>query len=89
MTNKHVSPELLSGENVSGAEEGDAREAQVLVQHEHTYRDDVGVTQVVYEAADVTIVTGVNTVHFTILRKTGLLQLNKTIKKISVSWNNV
>lgn len=73
ITNNHLSPELLSGENVSGAEEGDAREAQVLVQHEHTYWDDVGVTQMVYKAADVTVVTGVNTVHLTILRQTGLL----------------
>lgn len=73
----YLSPQFLSSENVSGAEEGDAREAQVLVQHEHTHRDDVGVAQVVYEAADVTIVSGINTVHFTILWKTQLLQLTK------------
>ncbi len=83
-----VSPELLSRENVSGAEEGDAREAQVLVQHEHAYGDEVGVTQVVYEAADVPIVTGVNTVHFTVLPKR-VITVNTTITNISASSNNV
>lgn len=61
------SPQLLSTEDVSGAEEGNAGESQVLVQHEHTYWDEVGVTQVVNEAADVAIVPGVNTVHLPIL----------------------
>lgn len=63
----NVSPQLLSAEDVSGAEEGDAGESQVLVQHEHTYWDEVRVTQVVDEAADVAIVAGVNTIHLPIL----------------------
>lgn len=37
------------------------------MQHEHTNRDEVGVTQVVDEAADVAVVTGVDAVHFAIL----------------------
>lgn len=63
----NVSPQLLSAEDVSGAEEGDAGESQVLVQHEHTYWDEVWVTKVVDEAADVAIVAGVNTIHLPIL----------------------
>lgn len=35
----NISPQLLSAEDVSGAEEGDTGESQVLVQHEHTYWD--------------------------------------------------
>ena len=57
----------MSTEDVSGAEEGDAGESQVLVQHEHTYGDEVWVTQVVDEAADVAIVAGVDTVHLPVL----------------------
>lgn len=37
------------------------------MQHEDPDRDDVGVTQVVNEAADVAIVTGINAVNLTIL----------------------
>lgn len=61
------SPELLSTEDVSGAEEGDAREPQVLMQHEHSHWDEVGVTQVVDEAADVAVVACIDTIHFPIL----------------------
>lgn len=60
-------PQLLSTENVSRAEEGDSREPQVLVQHEYSYWDEVWVTQVVNEAADIAIVASVNTVDFPIL----------------------
>lgn len=38
------------------------------MQHEDTDGDDVGVTQVVDEAADVAIVTGINAVHLSVLR---------------------
>lgn len=62
-----VSPQFLTAEDVPGAEEGDAREPQVLVQHEHAHRDEVWVTEVVDEAADVAIVTGVDAVHLAIL----------------------
>lgn len=62
-----VSPQLLAAEDVSGAEEGDAGEPQVLVQHEHTHGNEVGVAQVVDEAADVAVVTGVDAVHLPIL----------------------
>lgn len=70
-------PQLLSTEDVSRAEEGDAREPQVLVQHEHSYWDEVGVTQVVNEAADVAVVAGVNAVHLPILdsKKTHYIQM--------------
>lgn len=37
------------------------------MQHEDPNRDDVGVAQVVNEAADVAIVTGINAVDLTIL----------------------
>ncbi len=64
----NFSPQLLSTEDVSGAEEGDAGESQVLVQHEHTYWDEVWVTQVVDEAADVAIVASIDTINLSILR---------------------
>lgn len=63
------SPQFLSSENISGAEERDAREPQVLMQHEHTHGNDVGIAQVIYKAADVAIVTGINTVHLTVLHE--------------------
>lgn len=59
----------MSAEDVSGAEEGDTGESQVLVQHEHTYWDEVWVTQVVDEAADVAIVAGVDTIHLPVLQR--------------------
>lgn len=63
-----TSPQLLPSPDVSGAEEGNAWKAQVLVKHEDPDGDDVGVTQVVDEAADVAIVTGIDAVHLSILR---------------------
>ena len=78
------SPQLLSTEDVSGAEEGDAGEPQVLVQHEHTHRDEVRVTQVVDEAADVAIVAGIDTVHLPILDvtdQTNMVSLNTVYKR--------
>lgn len=63
----NFAPQLLSTEDVSGAEEGDAWKSQVLVQHEHTYWDEVWVTQVVDKAADVAVVTGVDTIHLPVL----------------------
>lgn len=62
-------PQLLSTQDVPGAEEGDAREPQVLVQHEHAHGDEVGVTQVVNEAADVAIVAGIDAIHLPILER--------------------
>lgn len=69
-------PQLLSAEDVSRAEEGDAREPQVLVQHEYTHWDEVGVAQVVNEAADVAIVAGVNAIHFPILEGKNIQVMN-------------
>lgn len=46
------------------------------MQHEHTHGDDVGIAQVVDKAADVTIVTGVDTVHLTVLRTEQLICKN-------------
>lgn len=63
-----ASPQLLPSSDVSGTEEGNAWKSQVLVQHEDPDRDDIGVTQVVDEPADVAIVTGINAVHLSILR---------------------
>ena len=37
------------------------------MQHEHTYWDEVRVTQMVDEAADVAVVTGVNAIHLSVL----------------------
>lgn len=37
------------------------------MQHEHSHWDQVGVTQVVNEAADVAIVASIDTIHFPIL----------------------
>lgn len=65
---QEASPQLLPGPDVSGTEEGDAWKSQVLVQHEDSDGDDVGVTQVVDEAADVAVVTGIDAVHLSILR---------------------
>lgn len=61
------SPQFLTAEDVPGAEEGDAWEPQVLVQHEDAHWDEVRVTEVVDEAADVAIVSGVDAVHFPVL----------------------
>lgn len=66
----HV-PDLLSSLYVPGAEEGDAGEAQVLVGHEHPHGDEVGLAQVVDEAADVAIETGVDAVNLSILGRNG------------------
>lgn len=73
------SPQLLAAEDVSGAEEGDAGKSQVLVQHEHAYRDEVGVTQVVDEAADVAVVPGVDTVHLPVLHRKHMRTCDKQI----------
>lgn len=59
----------MSTQDVSGAKEGDARETQVLVQHEHTHWNEVRVTQVVDEAADVAIVTCVYAVDLPVLKR--------------------
>lgn len=65
----NFSPQLLPAEDVSGAEEGDAGESQVLMQHEHSYWDEVWVTKVVDEAADVAIIPGINAIHLSILNR--------------------
>lgn len=57
----------MTAEDVPGAEEGDAGEPQVLVQHEHTHWDEVWVAQVVDEAADIAVVAGVDAIHLPIL----------------------
>jgi len=59
----------LSTEYVPGAEEGDAREPQILMQHEHPHGYEVRVAQVVDEAADVAVVPSVDAVHLPILHK--------------------
>lgn len=64
-------PDLLAGLYVAGAEEGDAGESQVLVGHEHPHRDQVGLAQVVDEAADVAVETGVDAVNLSILGTNG------------------
>lgn len=45
------------------------------MQHEHAHWDEVGVTQVVNEAADVAIVAGIDTIHFPILERTECIQV--------------
>lgn len=65
--NPASSPQLLPGPDVSGTEESNAWKPQVLVQHEDPDGDDVGVTQVVDESADVAIVTGIDAVYLSIL----------------------
>lgn len=66
----HV-PDLLSSLYVPGAEEGDPGEAQVLVGHEHPHRDEVGLAQVVDEAADVAVETGIDAVNLSVLGRNG------------------
>lgn len=80
-----VSPQLLTAEDVPGAEEGDAGEPQVLVQHEHTHWDEVWVAQVVDEAADIAIVAGVYAIHLSILyekHKERVLERNQSSHKL-------
>lgn len=80
-----VSPQLLTAENVPGAEEGDAGEPQVLVQHEHTHWDEVWVAQVVDEAADIAIVAGVDAIHLPVLyekHKEHVLERNQSSRKL-------
>lgn len=63
----NVSPQLLTAENVPGAEEGDPGKPQVLVQHEHTHWDEVWVAQVIDEAADISVVASVDAIHLPVL----------------------
>lgn len=84
-------PELLSTEDVSRAEEGDAREPQVLVQHEYSYWDEVGVTQVINEAADIAIVTSVNAIDFPVLdnkKQTVYFENKKIFAWFNIFWHN-
>lgn len=54
------------------------------MQHEHAHRDEVWVTQVVDEAADVAVVPGVNAVHLPILhRKHTKDHLNKQLLQVN------
>lgn len=60
-------PDFFSGLYVPRAEEGDPGEAEVLVRHEDSHRNEVWLTEVVYKAADVAIETGIYAVHLSIL----------------------
>lgn len=81
----NVSPQLLTAEDVPGAEEGDAGEPQVLVQHEHTHWDEVWVAQVVDEAADISVVASVDAIHLPVLyekHKEHVLERNQSSCKL-------
>ena len=73
-------PELLAGFDFAWREEADAREAQVLVLHEHAHRDQIRLAQMVDEAADVTILPRIDTICLTILKIR-----NKSIKFLKES----
>lgn len=45
------------------------RKPQVLVGGEHSTGKQIGITVMVYEAADVTVETGINAVHITDLEQ--------------------
>lgn len=62
-------PNLFSHLDEPAAEEGNSGKAQILVGHEHAHGDEVGLTEVVYEAADVAIEAGIDAVHLAILGK--------------------
>lgn len=61
-------PQLFSSADVLTGVEGHAGEAQVLVRGEHAAREQVRLTQVIDEAADVAVETGVYTVHIPYLQ---------------------
>lgn len=57
------SPYLVSGFDGPTREEGYPREAQVLMHGEHLHSQQVGLTQVVDEAANVSEKSGIDTVY--------------------------
>lgn len=63
-------PDLLSGSDGPAGEEGDAGEAQVLVGGEDPHSQQVGFAQVVDEAADVAVESGVDAVNVSNLHGT-------------------
>lgn len=75
-----IIPQLLSGADVLAGEESHAGEAQVLVWGEHAAREQVRLTQVIDEAADVAVETGVYTVHITYLQNNRAPQLPRHTK---------
>lgn len=48
------------------------------MEHEHTYWDEVWVTQVVDEAADVAVIPGIDAIHLPILYRKKKRQLRKS-----------
>lgn len=60
-------PDFFSGFYVPRAEEGDPGKAEVLMRHEDPHRDEVWLAEVVYEAADIAVETGIYAVHLSIL----------------------
>lgn len=57
-----VKPDLVSGSDGPAGEEGDAREAAVLVHGENLHSQDVGLTEVVQETPNISKQSRVNTV---------------------------
>lgn len=49
------------------------------MQHEDPDRDDVGVTQMVDEAADVAIVAGINAIHLSVLKGATVLHISQAL----------
>lgn len=60
-------PNFFSSFYMPGAEEGNPGKAEILMRHEHSHRDEVWLTEMVYKAADVAIETSIYAVHFSIL----------------------
>lgn len=61
------------------------------MQHEHSHWDQVGVTQVVNEAADVAIVASIDAIHFPILdneKKTHVVKRKLACLTFSGTINN-
>lgn len=60
-------PNLFSCIDLSTAEKSNAGETQVLMGHEHPDGKQVGLAEVVDEATDVAVESGVDTINFSIL----------------------
>lgn len=64
-----IRPELVSGIDVLAGEERDVRKSEVLVRGEHSTGEQIRLTLMVYEAADVAVETRINAVHITHLQQ--------------------
>ncbi len=64
-----IRPKFVSSTDVLAGEERDVRKSEVLVRGEHSTGEQIRLTVMVYEAADVAVETRINAVHITHLQQ--------------------